>query len=168
MTEQLRKTGCLMVAILALAIAPMTGCAILGGGDSEPTPLEQIQAVEPWVEEAAFWGTLLYLQDNPGHRPGFIAAIAAIDAVSGEEIDYDMLTQILGDLGGEEGDIAISAAIQSAINLLASYQGQFDLIGSEEEALAAKRLLVRVRNGMTRAVNLGEPKTMKKAKVPKK
>jgi len=126
-----------MKNILALcALLLFTGCASTG-----PTT----QNLSALVEVAAYTGSLVHIQDNPGDRPAFVVAYAAVEKlINSKNYSPTALAEALSGLHvrefkGSRGTLIVT----SAVLLWDTYAPNIETIDSERKVLPVLEALQR-------------------------
>jgi hypothetical protein len=154
-----------VLALAALAAGAFVGCKTM-------TETQKLSLVRTVAQEAAYVGTAYDLQDNPGHRQAFVAAVAALDQLIRRE-DYDPLAlrtalSLLPELRGGRGAILVDAGV----SLYSITAGFIDLDSAPSVSAAAHGIREGIAGALARptgtATRMLAPALPKQITVPQR
>lgn len=136
-----------------VAVATVAALMALAGCVTPGKP--NWQALGPLFETAAYTGTRVYLNQNPGKTPVFKSTVGLLDAlVKDPEVNAEKFAKALQGLPIKElQDPTATIIIGSAVILWDSYKGYIP-VGAQEQAVVVRPLVQRVRNGIGLALGM--------------
>jgi hypothetical protein len=125
----------------------LAACGLGGGGCASMTEAQKLSLIQTVSSEAAYVGCAVDLGDNPTHRAGYVAAVAALEAIIARDAyDPENLRAALNGLPQLRG--ASGAIIESGVVLYSVGTGFIDLAG----APAVRAAVTGIHAGLKRAL----------------